>query len=151
MWAGWPTDDSKDASTPTLRIEPFLAGRPLPLTDAIVMDGAMYFAVGGRNLPSAIYRVRAENPIAIKRAPKEPPAALVERREIEKLHERLSGPAAQTAVDRAFAALSSKDAGVRSAARIAIEHQDLALWRARGRASRRTAVDLRARRALPHG
>lgn len=131
MWAGWPTDDSKDASTPTLRIEPFLAGRPLPLTDAIVMDGAMYFAVGGRNLPSAIYRVRAENPIAIKRAPKQPPAALVERREIEKFHERLYGPAAQTAVDRAFAALSSKDAGVRSAARIAIEHQDPALWRAR--------------------
>lgn len=47
------------------------------------MNGAMYFAVGGRNLPSAVYRVRAENPIAIKRAAKEAPAALVERREIE--------------------------------------------------------------------
>ena len=131
MWAGWPTEDSRDASTPTMRIEPFLAGRPLPLTDAVVMDGAMYFAVGGRNLPSAIYRVRAENPIAVKRAPKQPPAALVERRELEKSHARLAGPAAQEALDRAFQALASNDAGVRSAARIVIEHQDPAVWRAR--------------------
>ena len=131
MWAGWPTDESKDASMPTLRIEPFLAGRPLPLTDAIVMDGAMYFAVGGRNLPSAIYRVRAENPIAIKRAAKTPPPALVERRALEQSHRRLGGAEAQAAIDRAFVALASGDVGVRSAARIVLEHQDPALWRAR--------------------
>ena len=131
MWAGWPTDDSKDASTPKLRIEPFVVGRPLPLTDAVVMDGAMYFAVGGRNLPSAVFRVRAENPIAIKRAPMPVPAALTERRAIEKLHERLEGDAAKGAVTTAFAALRSPDAGIRSAARIALEHQDPALWRAR--------------------
>ena len=131
MWAGWPTDESKDASTPKLRVEPFIVGRPLPLTDAVVMNGAMYFAVGGRNLPSAVYRVRAENPIAIKRAAKEAPAALVERREIEKLHERMSGDAANAAVARVMTALSSSDAGVRSAARIALEHQDPSLWRAR--------------------
>ena len=136
MWAGWPTDDSKDASTPKLRIEPFLAGRPLPLTDAVVMDGAMYFSVGGRNLPSAVYRVRAENPIAVKRAPMAVPAALTERREIEKFHERLTGDAATAAVARAFTALTSKDAGVRSAARIAIEHQDPSLWRARALAEK---------------
>ncbi|MFM2164614.1 MAG: hypothetical protein RL325_1051, partial [Planctomycetota bacterium] len=131
MWAGWPTDESKDASTPQLRIEPFVVGRPLPLTDAVVMDGAMYFAVGGRNLPSAVFRVRAKDPIAIKRAPKPVPAALAERRSIERLHARLDGDAAKSAVGTAFAALRSKDAGVRSAARIALEHQDPALWRAR--------------------
>jgi len=131
MWAGWPTDDSKDASSPKLRIEPFLAGRPLPLTDAVVREGAMYFAVGGRNLPSAVYRVRAEQPIAIKRAPMAVPAALAERRQLEAMHRRLDASAAQAAVERAFAALSSPDAGVRSAARIVLEHQDPALWRAR--------------------
>jgi putative heme-binding domain-containing protein len=129
MWAGWPTEDSKDASTPSLRIEPFLAGRPLPLTDAITMDGAMYFAVGGRNLPSAIYRVRAENPVAIKRAAKEPPAALVKRRELEKHHRPMEWAAGPAAVALAFEGLQSEDAGVRSAARIALEHQDLAQWR----------------------
>lgn len=131
MWAGWPTEESKDASTPSLRIEPFLAGRPLPLTDAITMDGAMYFAVGGRNLPSAIYRVRAENPVAIKRAPKEPPAALVARRELEKYHRPMEWAAGPAAVALAFEGLRSEDAGVRSAARIALEHQDPALWRER--------------------
>jgi putative heme-binding domain-containing protein len=131
MWAGWPTTESKDSSTPTLRIEPFLAGRPLPLTDAIVMDGSMYFAVGGRNLPSAIYRVRAENPVAIKRKTMNPPAALTERRALERLHMRLSPHEAPAAVERAFAALSSRDVGVRSAARIALEHQDPSLWRTR--------------------
>lgn len=135
MWAGWPTDDSKDASTPTLRIEPFLAGRPLPLTDAVVMDGAMYFAVGGRNLPSAIYRVRAENPIAVKRAQKQPPAALVERRELEKFHRPMDWAAGPAAVARAFDGLQSKDAGVRSAARIVLEHQNPAQWRERAVAS----------------
>ena len=131
MWAGWPTDESKDASTPQMRIEPFVVGRPLPMTDAVVMDGAMYFAVGGRNLPSAVFRVRAERPVLIKRAPMEVPAALTERRAIEQLHARLEGDAAKRAVTTAFAALGSKDAGIRSAARIALEHQDPALWRAR--------------------
>ena len=148
MWAGWPTDDSKEASTPKLRIEPFLAGRPLPLTDAVVMDGAMYFSVGGRNLPSAVFRVRAENPIAIKRAPMAVPAALAERREIEKLHQRLDGDAAKSAVRSAFAALRSKDAGVRSAARIALEHQDPALWRVNAIAEQDTQASILALVAL---
>lgn len=134
IWAGWPTEDSKNASTPALRIEPFLAGRPLPLTDAVVMHGEIYFAVGGRNLPSAIYRVRAEHPVAVKRAAKPVPPALAERRELERFHERLSGDAARAAVARALRALASPDAGVRSAARIALEHQDTALWHGRATA-----------------
>ena len=131
MWAGWPTEESKDASSPQMRIEPFVVGRPLPLTDAVVMDGAMYFAVGGRNLPSAVFRVRAENPIAIKRAPMQPSAALVARRELEKYHRRMEWAAGPAAVGLAFDGLKSSDAGVRSAARIVLEHQDPAQWRER--------------------
>ena len=55
---------------------------------------------------------------------------LLHRREIEKLHQRLEGDAAKAAVTRAMEALHSKDAGIRSPARIALEHQDPALWRA---------------------
>ncbi len=128
MWAAWPTDESVDASSPNFRIEPFVAGRPLPLTDAVTMDGSMYFAVGGRNVPSAIYRVRAENPIAIKRAAKVASPALVERRMIETLHHRLEGKEAIDAVNLAWNALGSSDAGVRSAGRIALEHQSTDLW-----------------------
>ncbi|MEY5060471.1 MAG: hypothetical protein RIS45_392, partial [Planctomycetota bacterium] len=131
MWAGWPTDESREASSPKMRIEPFVVGRPLPLTDAVVMDGAMYFAVGGRNVPSAVFRVRAENPIAIKRAPMAVPRALAERRQLETLHRPLTGQAATGAINLAIASLMSADEGVRSAARIALEHQDPSLWRAR--------------------
>ena len=40
-------------------LEEFVAGTPLALTDVVVnpKDGAMYFAVGGRNTQSGLYRV----------------------------------------------------------------------------------------------
>ena len=46
-------------STYTGELEEFLAGTPLALTDVVVnpKDGAMYFAVGGRNTQSGLYRV----------------------------------------------------------------------------------------------
>jgi len=131
MWAGFITDDSRDASTPKFRVEPFVAGRPLPLTDAVTMDGSMYFSVGGRNLPSAVFRVRAERPVMVKRAPMAVPAALVERRELEKYHRPMEWAAGPAAVGLAFKGLTSPDAGVRSAARIALEHQNPAQWRER--------------------
>jgi hypothetical protein len=40
-------------------VEEFVGGTGLPVTDIVVgKDGAVYFAVGGRELGSAIYRVR---------------------------------------------------------------------------------------------
>ncbi len=131
IWGAWPTDDSLEASSPKLHLQPFVVGRPLPVTDAVTMGDAIYFAVGGRNLPSAIYRVRAEQPVLIKRPPMAVPAALVERRALETLHAPLQGAQATQAVGRAWKALASNDEGVRSAARIALEHQSPALWRAR--------------------
>ena len=46
-------------STYTGELEEFLTGTPLALTDVVVnpKDGAMYFAVGGRNTQSGLYRV----------------------------------------------------------------------------------------------
>ncbi len=131
MWAGFITDESRDASSPQFRVEPFVVGRPLPLTDAVVMNGAMYFSVGGRNLPSAVFRVRAENPVAIKRSPLKTPAALVKRRELEQYHRPMEWAAGPAAVAAAFEGLASADAGVRSAARIALEHQNPKQWRDR--------------------
>lgn len=148
IWAGAFTDASRDASSPTMTVEPFVTGRPLPLTDAVAFDGAMYFAVGGRNLPSAVYRVRAKNPVAIKRAAATPSAALVERRALEDLHRPLPAGEAAAAVDRAFAALASPDVGVRSAARIVLEHQTPAAWRARALAVEAPAPAILALTAL---
>ncbi len=148
IWAAWPTDETVAASSPSFRIEPFVAGRPLPLTDALTMNGSMYFAVGGRNVPSAIYRVRAERPIAIKREAKTASPALVERRTIETLHHTLEGKEAIDAVNLAWNALNSNDAAVRSAARIALEHQSTDLWCARAVAPTETQRSILALVAL---
>ena len=44
---------------PTRGMETFITGSPLPVTDAIIhpVDGAMYFAIGGRKVQSGLYRV----------------------------------------------------------------------------------------------
>ena len=131
IWFGRQTEESAEASSPRFSMQIFLTGKPLPVTDAVVFGGAMYFAVGGRNLPSAVYRVRAKEPIAIKRVPRSAPAALVARRELEQHHVRRDATTAEAVVAQAFVALDSTDIGVRSAARIALEHQDVALWRER--------------------
>ena len=46
-------------STYSGTFEEFLSGTPLPLTDVIInpVDGAMYFAIGGRRTQSGLYRV----------------------------------------------------------------------------------------------
>lgn len=43
----------------TAEREDFITGTPLPLTDVVVnpVDGAMYFAIGGRRIKSGLYRV----------------------------------------------------------------------------------------------
>lgn len=43
----------------TAELEEFVTGTPLPLTDLVInpVDGAMYFAIGGRKTKSGLYRV----------------------------------------------------------------------------------------------
>lgn len=108
--------------------EEFICGKPLPLTDVIInqRDGAMYFATGGRRVQSAVYRVTYVGQEST--APAAPYAVtpeLKQRRDLEKLHEEGTGPAA---IDKAWPFLSSKDRNLRFAARVAIERQPAKLW-----------------------
>ena len=118
-------------STYAGEVEEFAAGTPLPLTDIVVnpKDGAMYFAVGGRNTESGLYRVRY-----VGDKPTDPQPALVsydilyarqQRRELEAFHGRKDPKAVETA----WPFLNSPDRFIRTAARIAIEFQDPAEWR----------------------
>jgi putative heme-binding domain-containing protein len=123
------------------RIEPFVSGRPLNVTDlAFGPDGAMYFTVGGRRTQSALYRVRYageasnEQGSAIYKAIKaEPvpsaalPAASQQRRALERLY-ALPGP---KAIATAWPYLSSQDRWLRHAARTVIELQRVATWQNR--------------------
>lgn len=113
------------------KVEEFVSGTPLPVTDAIVgKDGAFYFAVGGRGTQSAVYRVtyvgkdqEKSKPFALKSAP----AGIATRRELETLHR----PGATDAVTRAWKYLGNDDRWLRYAARIAVEHQPVDEWRSK--------------------
>jgi putative heme-binding domain-containing protein len=121
-----------DGSGYRAEFEEFAAGRGLPVTDVVVGgDGALYFVVGGRNLGSAVYRVRYVG--AESTAPAEavdaPGAAELRalRRSLEDFHGR-KDPAA---IDAAWPRLGHADRGIRFAARIAVEHQPVDSWKER--------------------
>jgi len=128
--------------------EEFVSGKPLPLTDVVInpVDGAMYFAIGGRRSQSALYRVTYAGKEST--APAKPYAVTSEmkqRRELEKLHEDGTGP---EAIDKAWPFLSSKDHNLRFAARVAIERQPIALWKDRALAEKDTQASIEALIAL---
>lgn len=115
-------------STYTATLEEFITGQPLPLTDLTVnpIDGALYFAVGGRKTQSALYRVTytgnestsIAKPDTTKKGERE------KRRKLEAFH----GKKDPRAVKEAWSYLDSNDRALRFAARIAIEWQDPAEW-----------------------
>jgi putative heme-binding domain-containing protein len=108
--------------------EEFLSGSPLPLTDAIIhpVDGAMYFAIGGRRVQSGLYRltyIGNESTAAVTGAAM-PTAAAKLRHELEAFHGRKD----PRAVNAAWPHLAHADRFVRWAARTAIEHQPVDTW-----------------------
>jgi len=130
--------------------EPFVTGRPLNVTDLeFGADGAMYFITGGRGTGSALYRVTWAEPMT--RDPvlwgyQEQTAlkARALRHKLESLHGRRD----PTAVDFAWPHLGSDDAWLRYAARIAVEWQDVNLWRDRALAETNGTAGLTALLAL---
>ncbi|HEY3900323.1 MAG TPA: c-type cytochrome [Chthoniobacter sp.] len=128
--------------------EEFVAGRPLPLTDAVInpQDGALYFAVGGRKTQSALFRVTYTGPEStapVAALPPTPAAKL--RRELEKLHDHGTGP---EAIDKAWPHLADKDRFVRFAARVAIERQPVEKWTERALAEKDPRASIEALIAL---
>ncbi|RME92266.1 MAG: heme-binding protein [Verrucomicrobia bacterium] len=109
--------------------EVFVSGSPLAVTDLVIrpQDGALYFAVGGRETASAIYRVRYVGPDPTDPTDPSDPrekAARARRRAIEALHREIGSDA----VDMAWPALGSPDRVLRYVARVALEHQPVACW-----------------------
>ena len=128
--------------------EEFVAGKPLPLTDAVIhpQDGAMYFTVGGRRTQSALYRVTyTGKDSTAPAAPVAPTAEAQLRRDLEKLHEAGVGP---EAIEKAWPHLASQDRFVRYAARVAIERQPVAQWKDRALAEKNPLASIEALLAL---
>lgn len=114
----------------TAELEEFVTGTPLPLTDLVInpVDGAMYFAIGGRKTKSGLYRVTytgAGVHPPTQQADAGPAAAARKTRlALEEFHK----PVGAAAVEAAWKELDAADRFTQFAARAALEHQDPKLW-----------------------
>ena len=112
------------------RKEVFAAGRPFSVTDVVIrpQDGHMYVTIGGRGGQSALYRITYQGTESTAPAawfPATPEQKL--RRELEALRDVAPSAAA---LAKAWPLMGHPDRWVRYAARIAVEHQPVAAWRA---------------------
>jgi len=143
----WPTGATYDAD-----YEVFLQGKPLNLTHLeFGKDGAMYFITGGRGTQSGLYRVSynrsASRPPDVESSPAIDHRAAKARALRHEL-EAFQGRKDPRAVNFAWPYLNSEDRFIRYAARIAIECQDPATWKARALAEHTVNGGLTALLAL---
>ena len=134
----------------TATFDTFVQGKPLNVTDlAVGPDGAMYFITGGRGTQSGLYRVThtGAGPEANVDPAPGPVAATDDRQRRRELEAwmRTSDP---TALDRIWESLGSGDRTLRYAARVALERQPVASWRARALSETNAAAGLGALLAL---
>ena len=116
-----------DGSTYTGSFEEFLSGVPLPVTDGVWgPDGAMYFAIGGRQLESHLYRVyyTGEESTAPVDLTNDGAALRAMRHSLEALHLEPS----DEAIEKAWPYLNHEDRFMRYAARMAVERQPVSDW-----------------------
>lgn len=131
------------------KLEEFITGTPLPLTDAIINphDGAMYFLIGGRRVQSGLYKVTysgAESTAPASGHDAQQAKARATRQKLEALH---AGDHAD-AVDSAWPHLGSSDRFVRYAARVAIEHRPITEWKDRALSEKNVQTALSALTAM---
>ena len=122
---------------------------PLPLTDVVIGDdGALYFTTGGRNTQSGLYRVTytgTESTAAGRPARQGRGAGAAAASRVGSIP-RQEG--SRDAVDAAWPHLNSDDRHLRYAARIAVECQPVAEWKARALAEKQPTAALTALLAL---
>ena len=137
-----------EGSTYSAEVEEFITGAPLPMTDLVVnpLDGALYFAIGGRKVTSGLYRVTytGDEPTT----PTAAPIANADLRQLRRSLEAFHGHADPAALEIAWPCLSHADRFIRNAARVAIEFQDVATWRDRALAETNPQAALEALLAL---
>lgn len=136
------------------RVETFLKGRPLNVTDLdFGPDGSMYVVTGGRKTQSALYRIRYTGELEEETAETTPQRSDREQfsSALRKLNRELAtfhGKPNADAVAAAWPHLSSPDPVIRHAARNAVEHQPVADWRQRALTERDPEIAATALLAL---
>lgn len=118
------------------RVESFLAGRPLNVTDLdFGPQGHLYVITGGRKTQSALYRIRYVGPNS---APAAETKQQIARRTFSQASRQLQEQLAdfhqqrgEETLSTAWIHLAHPDPIIRNSARIAIEHQPHSMWRSR--------------------
>lgn len=118
-----------EGGTFTGKLEEFITGTPLPLTDVVVnpVDGAMYFTIGGRKVQSGLYKVTADPNAATTDSPAASTDDLTlnkQRQDIEALLD-----AESVDIDKLWPALGSPHRSIRYAARTVLETQPVDKWK----------------------
>lgn len=113
--------------------EEFISGTPLPLTDVVIspVDGAMYFAVGGRGVQSGLYRVTyvgGETPNAVKPLSADDLAEAKSLRNLRRSTDFSHGLRDPSMVESAWRSLGESDRFARFSARVLLEGQDPQGW-----------------------
>jgi putative heme-binding domain-containing protein len=107
--------------------EEFLSAAPLPLTDGTLgPDGSLYFLTGGRRLESHLYRVYYKGNESTEDGAM---TVLTGENKLRRQIENFHGQANADAVAFVWPYLSHPDRHIRYAARMALEHQPLSLWK----------------------
>jgi len=108
----------------------FLTGSPLNIAAMrFGSDGSMYFITGGRNTESKLYRIRYKGAAVKTELTKQ--NTKQSQREIRKSLEAFHSKSVDVkkAIEQSWPYLSSDDRRLAYAARIAIENQELSLWK----------------------
>lgn len=124
-----------DGASYSGKLEEFITGTPLPLTDAIVNphDGAMYFLIGGRKVQSGLYKVTYsgnESTASIDAHDAKNADLRATRKKLEDLH-LFATPTARDdgkVVETAMPLLGHSDRFVSFAARVALEQTATENW-----------------------
>lgn len=132
--------------------EVFLEGRPLNVTDLdFDAEGNLWFVTGGRKTKSALYRIRYRGPrggVVGGEQEMERLGFSFEARKTRKSLESWHGRPDEKAIDAVWPWLGHPDPWLRNAARVGLEWQPVAGWRARALSESATLAGLTARLAL---
>lgn len=133
-----------DGATYKAELEEFMNGSPLPLTDPVVnpKDGALYFAIGGRNTMSGLYRITY-----VGKESTDPPHTNPVERPLVAARKKLEAMYAKKdpqAVATAWPYLNHEDRFLRYAARTVLEFQDPKEWQDKALAEKDPVASMHA-------
>lgn len=146
----------EDGATYAGEYETFATAAPLPVTDMVIHNGAMYLTIGGRETQSGLYRISytgsltddaksdskaetskpgqtASSATSLDDPQLQAETLRVLRAQLERLHVADADlpVSAEAATAMALEFLSHEDRAIRFAARIALEHRNVELWKSK--------------------